>query len=139
MKFITRITILLLISSVLASTIFVSAQTVGTVESIPKERSFDVGMYMDARYRINLMLVVRRSNRVSIVVRDAQNDVLYEERVKRTTPGYWRKFSFDESKSGTYTFEISDGRQTIVRRIDVVDTPAVEPQRFVIYGPQSAE
>ncbi len=72
-------------------------------------------------------MAVRRSNRVSILVKDARNAVLYEERVKRTTPSYWRKFNFDESKAGTYTFEISDGQETIVREIEAVDTPAVEP------------
>ena len=93
-------------------------------------------MYMGPQWKINLMLTVRRARRVRITLRHSNHSVLYQEYVKKSRGSYWRKFNFDESESGVYEFEISDGRTTVVRRVEVVTVPTVESQRYITYGPQ---
>ena len=103
-------------------------------DSLTKEPAFGVSMYMDAQRKMDLRIDARQSRRIIIVLKDAKNTIIYRECLKRSQISYWRKFNFDESESGTYQFEISDDRQTIVRRIEVVDLPVVEPQRYIVYG-----
>lgn len=119
----------------------INAQSIDTEPGDPvaKERSFDIGMYIGAQRKINLMLNVNRPERIIITMRDANNTVLYREYLKKGPAKYWRKFDFEGSESGVYEFEVRTGRQTIKRRVEVVDIPAIEPQRYITYGPQISQ
>lgn len=130
--------VLLLTLLTTATAINAQAITTGPGDSVAKERSFEIGMYLGADLKLNLRLAVRRPERVLITLKDASNTVLYREYLKKKPASYWRKFDFGESESGTYQLEIRDGRQTITRRVEVVDLPAVESQRYLTYGPQTS-
>ena len=105
-------------------------------DSVTHENSFDVGMYLGENWKVNLRLAIRRPERITITVKDPGNTVLYRELLRKTTRRYWRKFDFKGSQPGVYQFEISDGCQTIVRQVEVVDMPAIESQRYITHGPQ---
>ena len=47
---------------------------------------------------------------------------------------YRQKSNFEGSPSGVYQLETNDGQQTLVRRVEVVDIPAVDPQCYITYG-----
>lgn len=97
-------------------------------------------MFMESGWTINLMLAVHQPKRILILLKDAKGTILYREYLKRTPVNYRRKFKFDESEieSGVYRFEISDGQQTLVRHVEVVSIPAIEPQRYITYDMQIA-
>ena len=92
---------------------------------------------MSPQWKINLRLASRQPGRVTITLKDANNTVLYREYLKRVSVSYWRKFNFEGSEPGVYQFEISDGQQTIVRRVEIINVPTVESQRYITYGPQT--
>lgn len=129
---------ILIVSLLLAaSAIRAQAISIKPGDSLQTERPFDVGMYMGPQWTINLMLIVRRTGRVSITLKHGNNAVLYQENVKKSRGNYWRRFNFEESESGTYAFEISDGQTTVVRRVEVVTIPTIASQRYITYGPQT--
>lgn len=134
MKTIARQSLNALLVSLLTLASPTLAQTTEPGDSVPRERSFDVGMYLGKQWNINLTLAARQPERIMITLKDPSNTVLYRESLKKRQTKYWRGFNFDGVAAGTYQFEISDGRQTIVRRIEVVDMPAVEAQRYITYN-----
>ncbi|GAB4033727.1 hypothetical protein GCM10028774_17690 [Spirosoma jeollabukense] len=104
-------------------------------ESTPKERSFEVGIFMEAEWTINLMLAVHQPKRIMITLRNEKRVVLYREYLRKNTTTYRRKFKFDKSEieSGVYEFEITDNQHKIVRRVEVVNIPTVESQRYITF------
>ena len=129
-------------NALLMSLLLISAVSNAQVASnesgnlVPNDRSFDVAMYMESPWTVNLMLTFHQPKRIIVTLKDTQHTVLYQEHLKKASTIYRRKFKFDESESGVYLLEISDGNQTIVRRVEVVDIPAVKSQRYITYGPQ---
>ena len=99
-------------------------------------RSFDVGIFMEANWKINLMLAFRRPERIVVTLRGTNNAILHREYLRKTAFSYRLKFNFEEAEPGEYQFEISDGQHTIVRRVEIVNMPAVESQRYITYSPQ---
>jgi hypothetical protein len=103
-----------------------------------EEKSFDLMMYMGAGGKVNLHVATYWSKRVTITLLNAENAVILRKNLKRSPICYRLKFSFEESISGVYRFEISDGHQTVVRQVEVVDFPPVASQRYIVYNPQSS-
>ncbi|WP_093832385.1 hypothetical protein [Spirosoma endophyticum] len=118
-----------------ASVINAQAATLNPDDSTPKEHSFEVGMFMEAEWTVNLMLAIHQPKRIMITLRNEKGVVIYREYLKKSTTNYRRKFKFDKSEveSGVYQFEISDNQQTIVRRVEVVNIPTVESQRYITF------
>ncbi|UFH52804.1 T9SS type A sorting domain-containing protein [Spirosoma sp. KNUC1025] len=118
-----------------------NAQTTDTNSGDPltKEASFEVGSYMGDNWTINLMLAIRQPQGATVMIRDANKKVLYEQHLKKSPIVYHHKLRFEDCKSGIYYVEISDGKQTVVRRVEVVEMPSIETQRYITYGPQSGQ
>jgi flagellar hook assembly protein FlgD len=57
-------------------------------------------------------------NNVNIRIKDASHKVLYEEKVKDVSK-YIRKFDFSTMADGQYTFEISNGTETLSKDISL--------------------
>ena len=102
-----------------------------------RENYFDICLYRGASGKVNLNLAVRRSKRVTVTLRNAENEVVNRNYLKRSPNSYRLKYNFAEAKSGLYRFEISDGQYTLSREVEVVDLPPVEPQRYIVYNPQN--
>ena len=98
-----------------------------------EEKPFELGAYMGANRTVNLLVMVRQANGVTIKIKDADNEILHELYMKKSPKVYHYKLNFEGSQSGLYKLEISDGRKTITRRIDVIDIPATEAQRFITF------
>ncbi|WP_460973314.1 hypothetical protein [Spirosoma migulaei] len=105
-------------------------------DSLSKQSSFEVGMFMESNWTINLMLAVHQPKRVLVTLKNDKGALLFRDYLKKIPANYRLKFRFSESDSGVYQFEISDDQQTIVRRVEVVYMPAVKSQRYITYGPQ---
>ncbi|GAB3925368.1 hypothetical protein [Larkinella terrae] len=95
-------------------------------------RAFDVSMFLDASKKVNLMLAIHRS-RIRVTLKNSRNDVIHQEFLGRSKNPYRRKFNFEESKSGVYLLEVSDGKQTYIRQVEIVDVPASASQRYIVY------
>ena len=125
-----------LLMSLLLTTSDLRAQvtSISQDDSVKKQTSFEVGMFIEARGKLNLMLATHQPKRVSITLRDANKTVLYIIHLKKTPLTYRQKFDFEGSPSGIYQLEISDGQQTLIRQVEVVDMPAIDAQRYITYG-----
>ena len=97
------------------------------------EKPFELGTYMGVNRSINLMLMVNQVPGVTLTIKDADDTTLHELYMKKSPRVYHYKLNFDGSQSGIYTVAISDGRKTIIRRIEVVDIPATEAQRYITF------
>lgn len=116
-----------------------NAQSITERVEPPQTRasSFEVGTYMGENWTMNLMLAIHQSEGVTLRIRHVDNTVLYQQHLKKSRTVYHHKLNFENCKPGVYQVEISDSRQTIVRRVEVVDMPAIEAQRYITYGPQT--
>lgn len=125
----------------LMAAIAVKAQSIdgyasgGTFEN----SSFGVGMYMGPDWKINVRLMTYQSNRVMITLRGVDNSIIYRETIRKAPAKYWRRFNFEGSKPGIYQFEISDGQQSIVRQINIVQVPRTDAQQYMTLAPQFVE
>lgn len=57
-------------------------------------------------------------NNVNIRIKDASNKVLYEDKIKDVSK-YIRKFDFSTMADGKYTFEITNGTETLTKDISL--------------------
>ena len=99
-------------------------------------KSFEVGMFMESNWTINLMMAIYQPKRVAVTLRNDKGEILFRQYLKKSSVNYRLKFKFDEAESGVYEFEISDDHETIVRQVTIVHMPAVDPQRYITFGPQ---
>lgn len=102
-----------------------------------RENYFDFCLYSGTSGKVNLNLAIRRSKRVTVTLRNAGNEVVNRNYLKRSPNSYRLKYNFAETKAGVYQFEISDGLYTLIREVEVVDLPPVEPKRYIVYDPQN--
>lgn len=60
-----------------ASVINAQAATLNPDDSTPKEHSFEVGMFMEAEWTVNLMLAIHQPKRIMITLRNEKGVVIY--------------------------------------------------------------
>lgn len=108
-----------------------SADTVGTTWI--DDKPFELATYMSANRTVNLMVMVKQVTGVTLKVKNADDATLHELQMKKSPKAYHIRLNFDSSQSGAYKLEISDGRKTFIRQIDVVDLPATEAQRYITF------
>lgn len=125
----------LLMSLLLAAPV-IQAQPIEKASRDSLPSSFEVGMFMGDKWTINLMLAVHQPKQVIVTLRDAKGEIVYRDYLKKAPGNYRIKVKFDEPDAGVYQFEVSDGKQTVIRRVEVVEMPAIESQRYITYGPQ---
>lgn len=98
-----------------------------------KTKSFQVGMYQSANtLKMNLLIEKAASEKLTVTLRNEKNDIIYSEQVGKKSEKYWRKFDLDGMKDGLYRFEISNGKDKIVKEVELsTDKPIGEPERVV--------
>lgn len=109
-----------------------SADSIVSTTGVGK-KPFELATYMGANRTVNLMLLVNQPQGVTLKVKNADDVTLHELQMKKSLRAYHIKLNFDSSQSGVFKLEISDGRKTLVRQIDVVDLPATEAQRYITF------
>jgi hypothetical protein len=98
-----------------------------------KEKPYEIGSYMGVNRTVNLMIMVHQATGITIKIKDADDTILHEQYMKKSLKVYHYKLNFENSQSGLYKLEISDGRKILTRRIEVVDVPATEAQRYITF------
>lgn len=122
----------LLLSLILAAPAS-STQIRDSDDQVVKEQSFDMLMYMGRQEQVNLNLLTHQSKQVIITLKDPQHSVVLRKYLRKSSVAYRLKFNFEGSRSGQYQFEVSDGQRTVVRQIEIVDLPAIESHRYLVY------
>jgi hypothetical protein len=87
-----------------------------------KAKTFRIGMYQTkGAAKMNIMLEKIIGKSVTITLKNEDGEILNTSTVRKNTESYHGKFDMSELGDGKYTFEISDGHETI-RKTVVLDT-----------------
>ncbi len=79
-----------------------------------------VGMYqIENTMKMNLSVNNKRNTALQITLKNADGEELYSEIVGKKYPAYKRAFDLAGLADGSYQFEISNGRTSIVKEISV--------------------
>ncbi|MFC5409306.1 hypothetical protein ACFPMF_08320 [Larkinella bovis] len=137
-----KITTQQIVSTILVSLFLTAAtprvQATDTETGNAAAQSFEVGMYVGISKKLNLAVLVRGTKPVMISLKDSNNRELFRTLRKRSETSHRLRFNFENSVSGVYHIEVSDGQQTVVREVEVVETAPVEAQRYIVYNPSVA-
>lgn len=100
---------------------------------LPEGKTFDVGMYRVVNtMKINVMIAKEQGNWVEIRLKNADNETIYVEVVNRKTKQFAKKFDLEGLEDGKYRFEITNGKETIVKEINLqTNAPTVASYRTV--------
>ncbi|WP_337041969.1 hypothetical protein [Emticicia sp. 17c] len=84
-------------------------------------KTFDVGMYrVNNTMKINVMIAKEQGNWVEIRLKNEKNETIYVEVVNRKTTQFAKKFDLQGLEDGKYRFEISNGKETIVKEVSLL-------------------
>ncbi|PLK42507.1 hypothetical protein [Emticicia sp. TH156] len=87
---------------------------------LPEGKTFDVGMYRVLNtMKINVMIAKEQGNWVEIRVKNAKNETIYVEVVNRKATQFAKKFNLEGLEDGAYRFEITNGKDTVVKEVSV--------------------
>jgi len=100
---------------------------------LPEGKTFDVGMYRVVNtMKINVMIAKEQGNWIEIRLKNKDNETIYVEVVNRKTTQFAKKFDLEGLEDGEYRFEITNGKETIVKEINLqTKAPTVASYRTV--------
>src|SRR6218665_19273 len=83
-------------------------------------KTFDVGMYRVVNtMKINVMIAKEEGNWVEIRLKNDKNETIYVEVVNRKAKQFAKKFDLQGLEDGKYRFEISNGKETVTKEINL--------------------
>ena len=81
---------------------------------------FEVGMYRVVNsMKINLMIEKTEGVWVEIRLKNEKNEVIYTEVVNKRSKNFAKKFDLAGLEDGKYRFEITNGKETIVKEVNL--------------------
>ncbi len=97
-------------------------------------KSFDVGMYRIINsMKVNVTIEKTKGNSLEITLKNDKNETIYTEFVSKKLVAFAKKFDLTGLTDGKYRFEISDGKETITKEINVeTHTPTPTDYRTVV-------
>ena len=99
-----------------------------------KCETFQVGMYrVKNTLSMRLLMEKDRGEKVYVRLLDSKGLALHEELVGKRTGKYARSFDFSQIKDGSYTLEISNGEERVLKEINLSTAGVVEvPKRTLV-------
>ncbi len=83
-------------------------------------KSFDVGMYRIVNsMKVNVTIEKQKGNVVEISLKNDKNEVIYTEIVGKKSIKFAKKFDLTGLEDGKYRFDISSGKETITKEINL--------------------
>ncbi len=99
-----------------------------------KASNFAIGVYQTQKtLKMNLLLEKVIGKKVIIYLKDEKGNLLHTETVAKATPSYRGQFDMSELTDGTYTFEITDGNETLVKQVKL-QSKEVETSRKMTFN-----
>ncbi len=109
--------------------------TVLATEPIEKksDKTFDISMYRIVNsMKVNVMIEKLEGKSVQIYLKNEKNEIIYTEFVGKKTSKFAQKFDLEGLTDGKYRFEITNGKETITKEVNVeTHTPSVADYRTV--------
>lgn len=94
--------------------------TAVSATELAEGKTFDVGMYRVVNtMKINLTIAKEQGNWVEIRIKNEKNETIYVEIVNRKTTQFAKKFDLQSLEDGKYRFEISNGKETVTKEINL--------------------
>ncbi len=83
-------------------------------------KSFDVGMYRIMNsMKVNLAVEKLKGNTVEITLKNDKNEIIYTEFIGKKLVKFSKKFDLTGLADGKYRFEITNGKETITKEVNV--------------------
>jgi hypothetical protein len=83
-------------------------------------KSFDVGMYRIVNsMKVNVAVEKLKGNIVEITLKNDKNEVIYTEFIGKKLVKFSKKFDLTGLVDGKYRFEITNGKETITKEVNV--------------------
>jgi hypothetical protein len=95
-----------------------------------KTAKFEVGTYITKDDAIRVSVKKSVGARVYVTLRNAKNDVLYEETMGKNDTDYAAKLRVNDLADGLYKLEISSGNEKITKDVNV-SSKKIEVERSV--------
>ena len=114
------------VMSKFVASMLLSASTL-TNPTTPKALSFDASAFVTINHQIRVSVVKETGTPVAIILRDKDNQILFQENISKKDANYTIKMNVDELKDGQYELEIKSKEGSIRKQV----TLGTEPQKAV--------
>lgn len=98
------------------------------------QTTFKVGVYQTLNtMKVNVMIEKLSGKNLTVFIKNADGEVLHTERIGKKQVTYHGKFNLEDLENGKYSFEICDGKNKIVKNVEVGRTKVNAPiaDRFI--------
>lgn len=105
-----------------------------TASNVSRTKTMGVAIYQSVNTStMNLMIENYIEVPLKVRLLDETNAILHEEVVSKRLKSYRRKFNMEQVKDGSYTFEITDGFNRVVKtfRVDTPEVTVNQTGRFI--------
>ncbi|OIN55576.1 T9SS type A sorting domain-containing protein [Arsenicibacter rosenii] len=101
-----------------------------TKETAPA--TYNVGMYVSKNTStINVMVEKQAGSTVKVSIKDEAGKVLATQSLNGKEERTWTKFNLSQLNDGTYTVEVSNGKEVTVKEVKLATPKFVEPIRTI--------
>lgn len=121
---------MLTILSNLIGAALVSAATL-TNPTNPKGLTFDASAYVTAKNQIRLAVVKPDAQRLTILLRNKQNDILFRQVMPKKENKTAILFTMSDLADGQYEIEIQSTEGSIRKQVTLSTTPQQQPVRVI--------
>lgn len=93
---------------------------------VTETKTFDVGMYRVVNsMKVNLLIEKEIGNSLEISLKNSNGEIIYVESLGKKMEKFAKKFDLSNLENGKYTFEIANGKEKIVKEIDVTSNQPI--------------
>jgi Secretion system C-terminal sorting domain len=107
-----------IIAALLLGSVF--ALNANTLPTKPTNKPYAYSVYkLNGKAAIKLAINKLNGSRLSIILKDAKGEILFEDGMYKKETYYRTEFNLESLKKGIYTLEISDGNNVEVKKIEI--------------------
>lgn len=116
--------------SKIAASILLSASTLINPTN-PKGLSFDASAYVTINHKIRVSVEKTADVPVVILLRDKNNQVLYQQNISKKETKYAVRLNVDELTDGQYELEVRSAEGSIRKQLTLSSQPVQQTSRLV--------
>lgn len=97
-----------------------------------KTMSFEIGLFQSKNsMKMNVIIEKTADKDLIVRLRDSKGEILVTEHVNKKDTSYHAKYDMSELVDGKYTFEFTQGRDKMVKEVNLVTTKPTEINRQI--------
>lgn len=94
--------------------------------------AYNVGMYVSKNTStVNVMVEKQAGGTVKVSIKDDSGKILATQSLNGKEERIWTKFNLSELSDGTYTVEVTNGKDVTVKEVKLATPKFVEPTRTI--------